>query len=88
MTTTTVESLVRAHYPQALPATVFRRQVFGWLEHELGMALSHVLLATSICADDIVFVTDAAGNLKTQPPAKELLGPLEMGGLAGLPFAG
>jgi hypothetical protein len=88
MTTTAVESLVRAHYPQALPATVFRRQVFGWLEHELGMALSHVLLATSICADDIVFVTDAAGNVETQHATKELLGPFDMGGLAGLPFTG
>ncbi len=88
MTTSAVESQVRAHYPQAMPATVFRKQVFGWLEDELGMALSNVLLATSICADDIVFITDDAGNVETRHATKELLGPFDMGGLAGLPFAG
>lgn len=88
MTTSAIESLVRTHYPQALPAAAFRKQVFGWLEDELGMALSNVLLATSICADDIVFITDDAGNVETQHATKELLGPFDMGGLAGLPFAG
>jgi hypothetical protein len=71
-----------------LPAKIFRRQVFGWLEHELGMALSNVLMATSICADDIVFITDDVGNVETRHATKELLGPFDMGGLAGLPFAG
>ncbi|HSN77161.1 MAG TPA: hypothetical protein VL334_18970 [Anaerolineae bacterium] len=88
MTTSAVASQVRAHYPQAMPAAVFRRQIFGWLEDELGMALSNVLLATSICADDIVFITDDAGNVETRHATKELLGPFDMGGLAGLPFAG
>lgn len=88
MTTSGVESQVRFHYPQALPAPFFRRQVFSWLEHELGMSLSNVLLATSICADDIVFITDDVGNVETRHATKELLGPFDMGGLAGLPFAG
>lgn len=88
MTTSPVASQVRAYYPQALPATLFRRHVSGWLEDELDMALSNVLLATSICADDIVFITDADGNVETQHATKEMLGPFDMGGLAGLPFTG
>ncbi len=88
MTTSTVEPQILAHYPHALPATVFRQKISSWLEHELGMALSNVLLATSICADDIVFVTDDDGNVETQHTTRELLGPFEMGGLAGLPFTG
>ena len=58
MTTNAVASQVRAHDPQALPATLFRRHVSGWLEDELDMALSTVLLATSICA----WPTSSAGR--------------------------
>ncbi len=52
------------------------------------MSMSHVLLATSVCADDIVFLTDVAGNIETRRAAQVMLGLFEMGGLAGLPFAG
>lgn len=88
MTTSAVECQVRAHYPQALPAAVFRKRIIGWLEQELGMTMAHVLLATSVCADDIVFMTDVAGNVETRRATQEMLGLFEMGGLAGLPFAG
>jgi hypothetical protein len=88
MTTRPVEPLVRSHYPGAVPATVFRKRIIGWLEQEMGMTMSHVLLATSVCADDIVFMTDVAGNVETRRATHEMLGLFEMGGLAGLPFAG
>lgn len=88
MTKNAVESHVRAHYPQAVPATVFRRKIVGWLEEALGMGVAHILLATSVCADDIVFITDVAGNVETRHTTHELLGLFEMGGLAGLPFTG
>ena len=75
---------IQAHYPNALPVSVFREQAFGTIEPELGVQLAQVLLATSICADDIVRVSDADGKLETHHAAHELLGPFEMGGLAGL----
>lgn len=88
MPANSVEAHIRAHYPNALPVTAFRQSAFGALERELGVHLPQVLLATSICADDIVWVSDADGNIETQHATQELLGPFEMGGLAGLPFAG
>ncbi len=88
MPANSVETHIQAHYPNALPLSVFREQAFGMIEPELGVPLAQVLLATSICADDIVWVSDADGNLETHHAARELLGPFEMGGLAGLPFAG
>lgn len=83
-----MDTLVRVHYPQAIPASVFRERAFDRLEHELGIGLPNVLLATSICADDIVFITDEDGNVETHRVTHDLLGPFEMGGLAGLPFTG
>ena len=88
MPANSIESHIKAHYPNALPVTAFRRQAFGALEREFGVPLAQVLLATSICADDIVWVSDVDGNMETQHVTHELLGPFEMGGLAGLPFTG
>ncbi len=88
MTTNTVDSLVRSHYPGALPASAFRRKIIRWLEGELGMDMAHILLATSVCADDVVFITDVAGNIETHRATHEMFGLFEMGGLAGLPFTG
>jgi hypothetical protein len=88
MTTETVGALMRNHYPGALPASVFRRKMIGWLENELGMDMAHILLATSVCADDVVFITDVAGNIETHRATQEMFGLFEMGGLAGLPFTG
>lgn len=88
MTTNTVDALVRGHYPGALPASAFRRAMIRWLEEELGLGMDHILLATSVCADDVVFITDVAGNIETQRATHDMFGLFEMGGLAGLPFTG
>lgn len=88
MTTDLVESHVRSHYPRALPAPVFRRDTMDWLQRELDMDTAHILLAKSMCADEIVFVTDVAGNAEAYRATRRLPGVFEMGGLAGLPFAG
>lgn len=88
MTFNDVGSHVLSHYPNAMPASAFRRQIVRWIEQTLGIDMAHVLLATSVCADDIVFVTDVAGNVETHRAQDYLPGLFEMGGLAGLPFAG
>lgn len=88
VSTSTVQAQVRAHYPHAVPLSEFRLHAFGLLSRETGVPLAQVLLATAICADDIVWVSDADGNLETHHATRELLGPFEMGGLAGLPFTG
>ena len=71
MTTNTVDSLARSHYPGALPASAFRRKIVHWLEGELGLDMAHILLATSVCADDVVFITDVAGNIETHRATHE-----------------
>lgn len=83
-----IDAHIHAHYPNAVPLSVFRERAFAVLEREFGLRLAQVLLATSICADDIVWVSDTDGNQETHHATRELLGPFEMGGLAGLPFAG
>lgn len=83
-----IEAHVKAHYPNAVRSSVFRNQAFAALERELGLPLHKVLLATSICSDDIVWVSDAEGPAKTHRATRDLLGPFELGGLAGLPFTG
>jgi hypothetical protein len=88
MTTNTVDSLVRRHYPSALPASTFRRKMIGWLEDALSMDMAHILLATSVCADGVVFITVVAGNIETHRATHEMFGLFEMDGLAGLPFTG
>lgn len=88
MAINTVDALVRSHYPGALPVSTFRRKIIGWLEDALRMDMAHILLATSVCADDVVFITDVAGNIETQRTTQETFGLFEMGGLAGLPFTG
>ena len=65
MPANSVEAHIRSHYPNALPVTVFRQRAFGALEREFGVQLAQVLLATSICADDIVWV------LPNYPPVPE-----------------
>lgn len=88
MRANSLETHIRAHYPNALPLTAFREQALRMLEDDFGMHPARVLLATSICADDIVWVIDTDGNIETYHATQELLGPFEMGGLAGLPFTG
>lgn len=88
MSPPSVQAHIHSHYPNAVPLSVFRQRAFGVLEQEFGVPLAQVLLATSICADDIVWVSDADGNMETHHATRDLLGPFEMGGLAGLPFTG
>jgi hypothetical protein len=88
MTTNLIASHVLGHYPHALPASVFRRNTVNWLQREFDMVMAQILLAKSMCADEIVFVTDVAGNVETYQATRRLPGVFEMGGLAGLPFAG
>lgn len=88
MTTSLVESHVRSYYPRAMPAPAFRRNTVDWLQRELAVDMDHILLAISTCSDEIVFVTDVTGNAETYRATRRLPGVFELGGLAGLPFAG
>jgi len=83
-----IEQQVRSHYPHALSETAFRDRVFQFLDKEHCGNVSRVLLAIAQCADDVNAVHDADVTLVKRHFRGNLLGPFEMGGLAGIPYAG
>ncbi len=91
MTTTySFPRLIKQHYPNAITEVAFTERVREMLAVEHHIDLSRMLLATSICADDIIPIRESEtplvkskGKLK-----KEFLGPFSMGGLAGIPYSG
>ncbi|NJO92536.1 MAG: hypothetical protein HC831_28895 [Chloroflexia bacterium] len=74
-------SIIRNWYPNAITSIDGVNKVIDYFENELLLEPSQVMLADSICSDDV--------NCMQYPTrALEFLGPFKMGGLDGFPFAG
>lgn len=74
--------LVRKFYPNALTTIDTVNKLIDFIEDELNIPASKVMIADSICSDDVNSI---------QYPARatqEFLGPFKMGGLDGFPFTG
>ncbi len=72
---------VRQHYPTAVPTDDAVHNVLDLLQRECGLPAERVLLADSICSDDV--------NAFEYPKrAQVMLGPFRLGGLDGFPHAG
>jgi hypothetical protein len=74
--------LVRNFYPNASTTIDTVNKLIDFIEDELNIPASRVMLADSICSDDVNSI---------QYPARatqEFLGPFKMGGLDGFPFTG
>src|SRR5262245_22604908 len=71
--------LVTRDFPHAIPVSELRSQIRQWLRHGLKTPRHATLLATSLCADDIIASKDLG---------QDAWGPFSAGGLAGLPFGG
>ena len=74
--------LVRKFYPNALTTIDTVNKLIDFIEDELNIPASKVMMADSICSDDVNSI---------QYPARatqEFLGPFKMGGLDGFPFTG
>jgi len=80
---------VQRHYPAAITEVAFVERLRAQLTGR-GVDLSKLLLATSVCADDIVPMKESEMPLaKTKVTIKkEFLGPFGLGGLAGIPYSG
>lgn len=85
-----LEGLVKEHYPNAVTEIAFIEQIWQVLGENKAIDLSKVLLADSVCADDVIPIhesdiplTKRLGKLR-----KHFLGPFSMGGLAGIPYSG
>ena len=72
--------VVKSHFPTAMDAKDTTIQYLGKMQLQHGIDISKVLMATSVCSDDI--------NVPSTTFFNVLFGPFIMGGLGGLPFAG
>jgi hypothetical protein len=71
---------VKKHFPNALDAKDTSIRYLGTLQNEYNIDVSKMLMATSLCSDDI--------NIPSTTFFNVLFGPFIMGGLGGIPFAG
>ncbi len=74
------DKVVKDHFPNALDAKDTSIHYLGKMQLEHKLDISKVLMATSVCSDDI--------NIPSTTFFNVLFGPFIMGGLGGLPFAG
>lgn len=74
------DKIVKEFFPNALDAKDTSIHYLGRMQTEHKLDISKVLMATSVCSDDI--------NVPSTSFFSVLFGPFIMGGLGGLPFAG
>ncbi len=72
--------IVKTYFPEAMDAKDTSIHYLGKMQLEHNIDISKVLMATSVCSDDI--------NVPSTTFFNVLFGPFIMGGLGGLPFAG
>lgn len=73
--------IVRRHFPGAVTTADGVEALFDLLEEHLDLEPHQIMLADSICSDDV-------NTIEYPARAYEMLGPFKMGGLDGFPFAG
>ena len=74
-------AIMRQHYPNALTTVDAVNRFIDFVEGTLDIEPSQVMLADSICSDDV-------NSIQYPARAAEFLGPFKMGGLDGFPFTG
>ncbi len=74
------EEVVKGFFPNAMDAKDTSIKYLGKMQIEHELDISKVLMATSVCSDDI--------NVPSTTFFNVLFGPFVMGGLGGLPFVG
>ena len=74
------DDVVKSYFPNAMDAKDTSIHYLGKLVNEHGLDVSKMLMATSVCSDDI--------NVPSTTFFNVLFGPFVMGGLGGIPFVG
>jgi hypothetical protein len=74
-------AIIHQYYPHAKTTIDGVNQIIDFVETELDLEPSQVMLADSICSDDV-------NSIQYPARAHEFLGPFKMGGLNGFPFTG
>jgi len=73
--------IIQSHYPNAKTTIDSVNKFIDFIESELDLETSNIMLADSICSDDV-------NSLQYPARVQEFLGPFKMGGLDGFPFTG
>lgn len=73
--------IIRQWYPNALTTIDSVNRLIDFVEEELDLEPAQVMLADSVCSDDV-------NSIQYPARAQEFLGPFKMGGLDGFPFTG
>lgn len=74
-------AIIRKYYPNAITTIDSVNQLIDFVESDLDLEPSKIMLADSICSDDV-------NSIQYPSRAQEFLGPFKMGGLDGFPFTG
>ncbi|TAE87616.1 MAG: hypothetical protein EAY81_03835 [Bacteroidetes bacterium] len=74
-------NIIRKWYPNAITTIDSVNKLIDFVEDTLELEPGQVMLADSICSDDV-------NSIQYPARAHELLGPFKMGGLDGFPFTG
>jgi len=74
-------AIIRKYYPNAITTIDSVNKFIDFVEGELDLEPSKLMLADSICSDDV-------NSIQYPSRAHEFLGPFKMGGLDGFPFTG
>jgi hypothetical protein len=74
-------AIIRQYYPQAESTVDGVNQLIDFIEEHLNLEPAQIMLADSICSDDV-------NSIQYPSRAHEFLGPFKMGGLNGFPFTG
>jgi hypothetical protein len=74
-------TIIRKWYPNAITTLDSVNRIIDYFEAELLLEPRQIMLADSICSDDV-------NSIQYPARALEFLGPFKMGGLDGFPFTG
>ncbi|MFA6151795.1 MAG: hypothetical protein WC716_10785 [Chitinophagaceae bacterium] len=74
-------AIIHKFYPNAISTIDSVNRLIDYVEDKLDIEPAMVMLADSICSDDV-------NSIQYPARAQEFLGPFKMGGLDGFPFTG
>ncbi|PWJ59313.1 hypothetical protein CLV98_102145 [Dyadobacter jejuensis] len=74
-------AIIQKWYPKAITTIDSVNKIIDFVEWELDLEPKQVMLADSICSDDV-------NSIQYPVRTQEFLGPFKMGGLDGFPFTG
>ncbi|MBP4139241.1 hypothetical protein [Flavobacterium geliluteum] len=74
-------AIIHKYYPNAISTIDSVNKLIDFIENDLDLEPTKLMLADSICSDDV-------NSIQYPTRTQEFLGPFKMGGLDGFPFTG